>query len=149
TGLPRYVPLGEYAIQWLRSLVVYPDNPWVFVLATGRALKEPRESLASARKVAGLSWVRGFHDLRHFRATQWLVRGVDIQTVKCYLGHKRIETTQRYLHLVPGHAEQSVRKAQAAEQQELEQIAHRSGRQMGDTQVFDLNEWDSRTALSG
>ena len=74
-----------------------------------------------------MHWVRGLHDLRHFRATQWLLHGVDIQTVKYYLGHKRIEITQRYLHFVPGHAEKSVRAAQEAEEKAL------SGRHMGDT----------------
>ena len=77
--------------------------------------------------------MRGFHDLRHYRATQWLLHGVDIQTVKCYMGHKRIETTQRYLHFVPGHGEQSVRAAQAAEAQALEELVLQSGRHMGDT----------------
>jgi len=59
--------------------------------------------------------VKAFHDLRHFRATQWLIHGVDIYTVKHYLGHKRIETTMRYLHFVPGHAEDTIRTAQEAE----------------------------------
>jgi len=73
-------------------------------------------------------------NLRHFRATQWLMRGVDIYTVKDYLGHKRIETTQRYLHFVPTHAERTVRAAQKAEQEELEQfVQDLSGRHMGDT----------------
>ena len=53
---------------------------------------------------------------------------MDIYTVKSYLGHSRIETTQRYLHFVPSHAEDAVRAAQAAERREL------SGRQLGDTQ---------------
>lgn len=84
------------------------------------------------RAQAKLPWVRGYHDLRHFRATQWLLRGVDIQTVKSYLGHKRIETTQRYLHFVPSHAEQTIRAAQAAEQRELDWIAQKRLRQSKD-----------------
>jgi len=55
-------------------------------------------------------------------------------TVKTFLGHKRIETTQRYLHLVPAHAERAVRAAQDAEREELEQLTRTSsGRHLGDT----------------
>ncbi len=107
-------------------------------MANGKPLKAPRESFAKGKKLAGLDWVRGLHDLRHFRATQWLIHGVDIYTVKDYLGHKRIETTQRYLHLVPGHAEQSVRLAQVAEQKELEEMAAKDGRHLGDTALTHL-----------
>ncbi len=132
TGEPRYISLSDYAIEWLSSL--YSESAWVFTLSNGKPLKAPRESFAKGKKLAGLDWVRGLHDLRHFRATQWLMRGVDIYTVKDYLGHKRIETTQRYLHLVPTHAERTVRAAQNAEREELEQfVQDLSGRHMGDT----------------
>ncbi len=133
TGEPRYIPLSDYAIEWLSSLHYYSDSPWVFTLSNGKRLKAPRDSFAKGKKLAGLDRVRGLHDLRHFRATQWLIHGVDIYTVKNFLGHKRIETTQRYLHLVPGHAERAVRVAQNAEQEEIEQLVqNRSGRHMGD-----------------
>ena len=133
TGEPRHVPLSDYAIGWLKFLPKYPATPWVFSLAPGKPLKEPKESFQKGRTQAELLWVRGLHDLRHYRATQWLLHGVDIQTVKYYLGHKRIETTQRYLHFVPGHAEQSVRAAQDAEAKALEGLSFQSGRQMGDS----------------
>ena len=133
TGEPRHVPLSDYAIGWLKFLPRYANSPYVFSLAPGQPLKEPKESFKKGKCQAELHWVRGLHDLRHYRATQWLLHGVDIQTVKYYLGHKRIETTQRYLHFVPGHAEQSVRAAQAAEAQALEELSFQSGRHMGDT----------------
>jgi integrase len=103
TGEPRYVPLSDYAIEWLSSLHYYSDSPWIFTLSNGKRLKAPRDSFAKGKKLAGLDRVRGLHDLRHFRATQWLIHGVDIYTVKNYLGHKRIETTQRYLHPHESH----------------------------------------------
>jgi len=132
TGEPRYIPLSDYAIEWLSSL--FSESPWVFTLSNGKPLKDPRDSFSKGRRLAGLDWVRGLHDLRHFRATQWLIHGVDIYTVKDYLGHKRIETTQRYLHLVPTHAEHVVRAAQNAEQEEIKELARdQSGRHMGDT----------------
>ncbi len=133
TGEPRHVPLSDYALNWLKFLPRYADSPYVFSLAPGQPLKEPKDSFKKGRDQGKLNWVRGLHDLRHYRATQWLLHGVDIQTVKFYLGHKRIETTQRYLHFVPGHAEKSVRAAQEAEAQALAGLSIQSGRQVGDT----------------
>ena len=126
-GEPRHVPLSDYAMAWLEFLTRYKDTPWVFSLAPGRPLKEPRDTFEKGKNLAKLDWVKGLHDLRHFRATQWLIQGVDILAVKFYLGHKRIETTQRYLHFVPSHAEKSIRLAQLAEQEALEQSGSHSG----------------------
>ena len=67
-----------------------------------------------AKKKAGLGWV-GFHDLRHFRASQWVMQGVDIRTVQELLGHHSITTTMRYAHFAPQHATQSIREVQKRE----------------------------------
>lgn len=119
SGRPRQVPLTDYALEWLRSLVRYEADPYVFMLAPGRPLKDPRESFCLGRDHAGLSFVKGFHDLRHYRATQWLARGVDIRTVSHLLGNERIETTMPYLHLIPDHLDRAVRQAEESERMEL------------------------------
>ena len=68
----------------------------------------------TGKKEAGLEWV-GFHALRHFRATQWLTNGVDVNIVKELLGHSDIHTTMRYVHYVRTHATKAVRLAQESE----------------------------------
>src|SRR5262249_44731309 len=94
-------------------------SPYVFTrLETMERMKQPREVLKRARKQAKLEWV-GFHDFRHFRATQWIKNKVDVRVVKEWLGHRDITTTMRYLHFAPSHARESAIEAQRLEQLEL------------------------------
>jgi len=121
SGKVRSVPLSELALEWLGKLIRFVNVPEVFVNAsTGKPWKDPREAYCKGRTQAGLEWVR-LHDLRHFRATQWLANGVDINTVKELLGHASIQTTMRYLHYVPTRASESVIQAQKRETTEWQQ----------------------------
>ncbi|MDR7313603.1 integrase [Nocardioides luteus] len=43
---------------------------------------------------------RRLHDLRHTAACLWLARGVDVGTVKEWMGHESIATTNLYLHFL-------------------------------------------------
>ncbi len=133
TGHPRYIPLSGYALERLMALPRDLTAPWVFMRSCGKRWKDARGPFKEGCKVAGLDWVRGFHDLRHFRATMWLQHGVDVHSVQRYLGHTRIETTMRYLHFVEDYAEKAVRAAQDSERKQWEKLSQR-GRQMGDTQ---------------
>jgi integrase len=79
-----------------------------------------------ARKTVKLDWV-GFHAFRHFRASQWVMHGVDVRTVKELLGHADIQTTMRYAHFAPNHALQSVIEAQRREKTELAAVTEAAG----------------------
>ena len=116
SGKPRYVPLSDFAIQWLNKLVRVIACPYLFVrVETGKPWKDPRGPFKEGSKAAKLAWVHGFHDLRHFRATQWLKNGVDVRTVQELLGHSDIHTTMRYVHYLQEHAVESVREAEKRE----------------------------------
>lgn len=54
------------------------------------------------------------------RLRQIEIVGVDVYTVQKHLGHRRIETTLRYLRFVPDYAEQQAREAQEAEYSETQ-----------------------------
>jgi integrase len=70
------------------------------------------------KKKGRLEWV-GFHDFRHFRATQWIMRGVDIRSVQGLLGHSNIQTTERYVKFVGTHASKAVIEPQRLEDLEM------------------------------
>jgi integrase len=111
----RYVPLSDYAIEWLESLPRQNNSPYVFVcLETGDRWMDPRGPFERGKKKAKLEWV-GFHDLRRFRATQWVIQGVDLVTIQTLLGHKSIATTMRYVHLSPTYTARVVVEAQRRE----------------------------------
>ncbi len=117
SGRPRYVPLSDYALEWLNSLIRIVGAEHVFTRLNGTRVRDPRYFFFKAREKAKLDWV-GFHDMRHFRATQWVMRGVDLRTVQELLGHSCITTTMRYAHFASSHAMRSVRKVQQSEAQD-------------------------------
>lgn len=120
-GRVRSVRLSPLALDSLNKLVHFINVPQVFVDPfRRRPWKDPRGPFFKGRAKVGLDWV-GFHDLRHFRATQWLMNGVDVKTVKELLGHSTIQTTMRYVHFVETHATRSVATAQQKEALEWEQ----------------------------
>ena len=126
-GKARYIPLTDYAIEWLGGSVRMIGNPRVFLQPNGKPWRDPRGPFKSGARDADLEWVKGFHDLRHFRATQWVKHGVDLRTVKELLGHSSIETTMRYAHFAPNHAARSVHESEVSERAELESKRHDSG----------------------
>jgi integrase len=63
-----------------------------------------RESFKLVRSKAGLPWV-GFHDLRHFFASQCVMGGLDFMTIASWLGHSDggVLVGRVYGHLADAH----------------------------------------------
>jgi integrase len=66
--------------------------------------KSLRESFKLVRVAAGLSWA-GFHDLRHFFASQCVMGRLDFMTIASWLGHSDggVLVGKVYGHLADAH----------------------------------------------
>lgn len=59
-----------------------------------------KKSFNTALKKAHIDNFR-FHDLRHTVATRLVANGADLRTVKEFMAHSNIKTTERYMHPTP------------------------------------------------
>ena len=86
---------------WLELRNVRQLGPLVFSRLDGKpigydAVRDRIHELYVAAKVEAP--LKPWHALRHSFGTEMANRGVDIETLRDLMGHKSIETTQRYLH---------------------------------------------------
>lgn len=102
-GERREVPINQTLSSALKNLVRRLDVPYVFYNpVTGKPYDNVKRSFNSALKRAGIVDFK-FHDLRHTFASQLVMAGIDLATVKELLGHKSLAMTLRYAHLAPSH----------------------------------------------
>lgn len=95
-GKDRIVPMPK---SFRHDLIKYLP-----MKITARSLQ--RAFKTSAKK-AGILKVKPdahFHSLRHGFASQCLKSGLDIQTVRFFMGHSNVSTTSIYLHTEPKEA---------------------------------------------
>lgn len=96
-GRSRKVPMNSEVLNTLAGL---PRNGEEFVFSKERSsgpLRSVRTAFLSALRKAKISNLR-FHNLRHTFATNLVMNGVDLVTVKEILGHSEIAMTVRYSH---------------------------------------------------
>jgi len=106
----RYVPLGNFLVKELKSYLRFTKpSTWLFdsketekkrvQVGTRFSQTGVRWVVKSAAKRAGIHKKINVHTLRHSFATHLLEDGLDIVSIKELLGHSKIETTMRYLHV--------------------------------------------------
>ena len=95
--------------QTVRAILteVPRNGDHVFSDGKGRRFTSLQHSFDRAKKKSGIEDFR-FLDLRHCFASNCVMNGVDIMTVKELLGHKTLAMTLRYSHLSPSHKTRAV-----------------------------------------
>ncbi len=112
-GKEQRLPLSpslQTLIKFWKTEGELNDNDWIFPGRTGEPIS-PRTAqlwIKSLAKSAGIEKRISPHSLRHTFATQLASRGANLAALKEILGHQRISTTERYLHVTPEHLKETL-----------------------------------------
>lgn len=115
----RLVPVGEQALEWLRSYLEAraqsPGSNTALLFPSPRGGALTRQGFWKIIGTYGRSiGLRGRiypHQMRHSFATHLLVGGADLRTVQTLLGHADISTTEIYTHVSREHVRKAYDKA--------------------------------------
>jgi integrase len=101
----RIIPLDSVTLRLLKNMQRNATSEFVFVSRFGKphTYNSMRSAMARSRERAGLDINEGerivCYSLRHTGATQATQNGVDLLVLARMMGHSKVTTTQRYVHL--------------------------------------------------
>jgi integrase len=99
--LPMNAIVNETLAAWKEQNSPVKDDELVFPSpVSGEELNNVKKSWAGVLKEAGIENFR-WHDMRHDFASQLVMKGVDLNTVRELMGHADMKMTMRYAHLAP------------------------------------------------
>lgn len=102
----KVIPINVAVRNLLLDIRSHHNTEYVFCF-NGNKINSVRKGFENATRRAGINDFR-FHDLRHTFASHLVMKGVDLNTVRELLGHKKIDMTLRYAHLSQGHKAKAV-----------------------------------------
>ncbi len=103
TGHQRQVPINPTAKAILEdySREINPENPYFIQGLKGKLQGDSLlQIIKKLSKTAQIQKRVYAHLLRHSIATHLMHNGIDITQVSKFLGHRRLESTERYTHLI-------------------------------------------------
>jgi len=106
-GEKREVPMNGHVKTALIHIKRNPYTQNVFCDNNGAVYQDIRKSFSTALRKSGINNFR-FHDLRHTFASQLVMTGANLNTVRELMGHKDITMTLRYSHLAPSYKQEAV-----------------------------------------
>ncbi|MEZ6212615.1 MAG: tyrosine-type recombinase/integrase [Phycisphaerales bacterium] len=99
----RYIHLNSVCITLLQAWRQQSESELVFPSPiTGNRFNNIAKAWKALMLRAEIKDFR-FHDLRHSFASNLVMKGQDLYTVKELMGHSTIQMTERYAHLAPEH----------------------------------------------
>jgi integrase len=106
--IPMNEELEETLKAWQRQTRGKGDGLVFPSPRTGKVLSNCQTAWENLLKSADIKNFR-WHDMRHDFASQLVMAGIDLNTVRDLLGHADLKMTLRYAHLVPENKRQAVR----------------------------------------
>jgi len=107
----RYVMLSPSLLETLRAY--WRESKPKLFLFPGAVGKKPlcisaaQKAFDRARLQAGIKKPVSFHTLRHSFATHLIESGTSVRTIQALLGHRSLQTTERYTHLAQNYLHQT------------------------------------------
>ena len=106
----RMVTLPDTLLDRLRGYwTLCRPEQWLF--PSSRAAGGPiclttaQRVFTQAKRRAGIDKIGGIHSLRHAYATHQLENGLPVHELQHLLGHNNLQSTERYLHWLPGRCD--------------------------------------------
>ncbi len=93
----RKITLPQSLADCIRKREKKSDSPLLFPNGDGLPNLHLLRDLQNLAKKAGAEFHTELHKLRKTAATRWAVAGMPVHVIQRLLGHKSLETTQRYL----------------------------------------------------
>jgi len=103
----REIPIESRLLEKLKVLYSKSDRSYVFINKHGQPLRKIDCQFKNLLKKAGIVNFR-FHDLRHTFASYMVMSGLDLLTIKEFLGHSSLRMVLRYAHLSPNYKREAV-----------------------------------------
>jgi integrase len=108
----RYMHLNDTAydvlFKWKEQSKDTASNSLIFRSKNGGQMDNCKGAWKALLKRAGIENFR-WHDMRHDFASQRVMKGVDLNTVRDLMGHADLKMTLRYAHLAPENKLQAVK----------------------------------------